>query len=69
MVALEVESLDVVPPSTGLTIMIGEAAAGPVVLMKATEVPLDNGKKSFELVLSQQTFVALRLWSQHHSPP
>lgn len=69
VVALEVVSLEVVPPSTGLTTILGEAAAGPVVLMKATDVPSASGKKSLELVLSQQTFDELRLWSQHHSPP
>ena len=45
-----------------------EAAAGPVVLIEATENPFCREKKS-ESVLSQQTFDAFRLWSQHHSPP
>ena len=68
-------SLDVVSPLPELPefpwfpIMAAEATAGPAVLMKATEVPLGNGKKSLELVLSQQTLDALRLWSQHQLPP
>ena len=52
----------------GLPNMPTEAAAGPVVLIEATEDPLTKEKKS-ELVLSQQTLDAFRLWSQHHSPP
>lgn len=66
---VNIVSLDVVSPLAGFPIMIAEACAGPVVLIEATEVPLDNWKKSLELVLSQQTLDAFRLWSQHQSPP
>lgn len=63
-------SLDVVSP-LGLSTMKTEAAApaAPAVLIEATEVPLDNGKKSLVSVLSQQTLDGFRLWSQHQSPP
>lgn len=62
-------SLDVVSALPGFPMMATEAAAGPLVLIEATEVPLGNGKKSFGLVLSQQTLVLSRLWSQHQFPP
>lgn len=63
--------LDVVSslPRPGFPIMPAEATAGPVVLMEATEDPSGIGKKSLELVLSQQTFEAFLLWSQHQFPP
>ena len=66
---VDVVSLDVVSALPGFPSMLAVAAAGPVVLIEATEVPLDNEKKSLELVLSQQTLDAFRLWSQHQSPP
>lgn len=66
---VDVLSLDVVSPLPGFPMILAEAAAGPVVLIEATEVPLDKGKKSLVLVLSQQTLDAFRLWSQHQSPP
>lgn len=66
---VDVVSVDVVSALPGFPIMLAVAAAGPVVLIEATEVPLDSGKKSLELVLSQQTLDAFRLWSQHQSPP
>ncbi len=62
-------SLDVVSTLPGFPIMAAEATAGPVVLIEATEVPSGNGKKSSELVLSQQTLDGSRLWSQHQFPP
>ena len=62
-------SLDVVSTLPGFPMMAAEATAGPVVLIEATEVPSGNGKKSSELVLSQQTLDASRLWSQHQFPP
>ena len=65
---VDVVSLDVASPLAGFPIMAAEATAGPLVLIEATEVPLGNGKKSSELLLSQQTFDALRLWSQHQFP-
>lgn len=58
---VDVVSLDVVGPLPGFPMMLAEATAGPVVLIEATEVPLGNGKKSLELLLSQQTLDALRL--------
>ena len=67
---VEVVSLDVVSPLPGkFPMMSAEGTAGPVVLIEATEIPLDNGKKSLEFVLSQQTLDTFRLWSQHQSPP
>ena len=56
------------PFPKGFPIMPTEAAAGPVVLIEATENPFCKAKKS-ESLLSQQTLDAFRLWSQHHSPP
>lgn len=53
--------LDVVASLPGFPTMPAEATAGPVVLIEATEVPLGIGKKSLELVLSQQTLEAFRL--------
>ena len=59
---VNVVSLDVVSPlPPRFPMMLTEATAGPVVLIEATEVPLGNGKKSLEFVLSQQTFDTLRL--------
>ncbi len=58
---VDVVSLDVVGPLPGFPMMLAEATAGPVVLIEATEVPLGSGKKSLELLLSQQTLDALRL--------
>ena len=67
---VDVVSLDVVSPLPRIfPMMLAEATAGPVVLIEATEVPLGNGKKSLEFVLSQQTLDTFRLWSQHQSPP
>lgn len=67
---VDVVSLDVVSPlPSRFPIMSAEGTAGPVVLIEATEVPLDNEKKSLEFVLSQQTLDTFRLWSQHQSPP
>ena len=56
------------PFSKWFPIMPTDAAAGPVVLIEATEIPVGKAKKS-ELPLSQQTLDAFRLWSQHHCPP
>ena len=64
-----VVSLVVVSLFPGFPIMAAEATAGPVVLIDATDIPFDNGKKSLESVLSQQTLDAFRLWSQHQFPP
>ena len=58
----DVVSLDVVSPLPGkFPMMSAEATAGPVVLIEATEIPLGNGKKSLEFVLSQQTLDGFRL--------
>ena len=66
-----VVSLVVVSPFLfpGFPIMAAEAIAGPVVLIDATDVPFDNGKKLLDSLLSQQTLDAFRLWSQHQFPP
>ena len=61
------DELDAAAP--GFPMIPAEATAGPVVLIEATEVPSGRGKKSSGLVLSQQTFDAFRLWSQHQFPP
>ena len=58
---VEEEDDDVVAAAPGFPIMAADATAGPVVLIEATEVPLGKEKKSFELVLSQQTLDAFRL--------
>ena len=58
---VDVVSLDVVSSFPGFPMMATEAAAGPLVLIDATDVPLGNGKKSLELVLSQQTLFTSRL--------
>ena len=50
------------PPLLGGTpLIVGEPAAGPWVLMEATEVPSANGKKSLVSVLSQHTLETFRL--------
>ena len=66
---VDVVSLEVVAPLPWFPFILAEATAGPVVLIEATELPADNGKKSSEFVLSQQTLDAFRLWSQHQFPP
>lgn len=72
---VSLDAVVAVSPLMGFPMMSAEGTAGPVVLIEATEVPpemgnpSDNGKKSLELELSQQTLDALRLWSQHQSPP
>lgn len=58
---VDVVSLDVVALLPGFPTMAAEATAGPVVLIDATDVPLGNGKKLLELVLSQQTLFTSRL--------
>ena len=55
------DDVDVVPWLPGFPTMAAEATAGPVVLIDATDVPLGNGKKLLELVLSQQTLFTSRL--------
>ena len=60
-VDVDVVSVDVVSPLPGFPIMPAEATAGPLVLIEAIEVPLGNGKKLLELVLSQQTLFGSRL--------
>lgn len=67
VVSLEVVVSPLLP--SRFPMMLAEGTAGPVVLIEATEIPLGNGKKSLEFVLSQQTLDAFRLWSQHQSPP